>query len=476
MDDLLREWHHVRGLSLSAIALIWTSVLGNDIALSWLEYLAERYGVAVRAHDNALVETTIAAGAAIASADSAEPFSGIGGGIIAQRIVNLWQYNRSWSRVLSRLFQQDNRVTLSWLQSFVVQHGAAFVNLVKASDLRLLFANDGSVVIEALPQEVSEPAQLAVRQKRKRTTRSSAQLARSSDRPKSDRTPGLRDEDRSLVVYFREVGKTHLIDTAEEVRLAQRIRKGDQCAYEKLVNANLRFVTSVAKQYQNQGVSLGDLINEGNIGLMKAAKRFDETRGFKFISYAVWWIRQAILQALAENSRIVRLPLNRSGKLYKIRKTSDRLTQVLGREPTPDEIAIELALSEDEVDYTMSIADTHLSLDMPLSDELGSDNLIDRIEDTSSVSADHSFMTKSLRAEIEKALDTLTARQADVVTLYFGLNHEHPMTLEEIGAQFSLTRERVRQIKELAIRRLRHASRSRSLRSYLDTFEQGGNH
>lgn len=276
-----------------------------------------------------------------------------------------------------------------------------------------------------------------------------------------------RDEDRSLDLYLREIGETPLITADEEVRLARKIKQGDKRALEKLTKANLRFVVSVAKQYQNQGLSLADLINEGNIGLIKAAKRFDETRGFKFISYAVWWIRQAILQALAEQSRIVRLPLNRVGTLHKIGKISARLEQDLGREPSPEEIAKELELSEGEVSDTLKISNSHLSLDAPFS--VSEDNsLIDILEDEFQPSPDESLLQNSLRIEIEKALDSLTAREAEVITLYFGLQGEKALTLEEIGARFSLTRERVRQIKEKAIRRLRHASRSRSLRAYLN--------
>jgi RNA polymerase primary sigma factor len=277
----------------------------------------------------------------------------------------------------------------------------------------------------------------------------------------------FRDEDRSLDLYLREIGETPLINAGEEVELAKRIRQGDQKALEKLTKANLRFVVSVAKQYQNQGLSLADLINEGNIGLIKAAKRFDETRGFKFISYAVWWIRQAILQSLAEQSRIVRLPLNRVGTLHKIGKVSSSLQQEYGREPSPNEIAKELSLTEGEVSDTLKISNSHLSLDAPFS--VSEDNsLIDILEDEEQPSPDESLLSDSLRVEIEKALDTLTPREAEVINLYFGLNHEKPLTLEEIGARFSLTRERVRQIKEKAIRRLRHASRSKSLRAYLN--------
>lgn len=276
-----------------------------------------------------------------------------------------------------------------------------------------------------------------------------------------------RDEDRSLDLYLREIGETPLITADEEVRLARKIKQGDKKALEKLTKANLRFVVSVAKQYQNQGLSLADLINEGNIGLIKAAKRFDETRGFKFISYAVWWIRQAILQALAEQSRIVRLPLNRVGTLHKIGKASSRLEQGLGRIPSPNEIAKELELTENEVADTLKISNSHLSLDAPFS--VSEDNsLIDVLEDEFQPSPDEALLSDSLRLEIEKALDTLTPREAEVINLYFGLHQEKALTLEEIGARFSLTRERVRQIKEKAIRRLRHASRSRSLRAYLN--------
>ncbi|MCJ7508945.1 MAG: sigma-70 family RNA polymerase sigma factor [candidate division Zixibacteria bacterium] len=275
-----------------------------------------------------------------------------------------------------------------------------------------------------------------------------------------------RDQDRSLDLYLREIGQTPLINAGEEVELAKRIRKGDQAALDKLTRANLRFVVSVAKQYQNQGLSLADLINEGNIGLIKAAKRFDETRGFKFISYAVWWIRQAILQALAEQSRIVRLPLNRVGTLHKIGKISSSLEQEFGREPSPDEIAKKLELTEMEVADTLKISNSHLSLDAPFS--VSEDNsLMDVLEDEFQPSPDEALLDESLKLEIERALDSITPREAEVINLYFGLNHEKALTLEEIGARFGLTRERVRQIKEKAIRRLRHASRSRSLRAYL---------
>ena len=258
-----------------------------------------------------------------------------------------------------------------------------------------------------------------------------------------------------------------MITPDDEVSLAKLIRKGDQEALEKLTKANLRFVVSVAKQYQNQGLSLADLINEGNIGLIKAAKRFDETRGFKFISYAVWWIRQAILQALAEQSRIVRLPLNRVGTLHKIGKISSSLEQEFGREPSPDEIARELELTELEVSDTLKISNTHLSLDAPFS--VSEDNsLIDVLEDEMQPPPDENLLDDSLKIEISRALNSLSPREAEVINLYFGLNHEKALTLEEIGARFGLTRERVRQIKEKAIKRLRHTSRSKSLRAYLN--------
>lgn len=237
-----------------------------------------------------------------------------------------------------------------------------------------------------------------------------------------------RDEDRSLDLYLREIGSTPLISAQEEVKLARRIRQGDKRALEKLTKANLRFVVSVAKNYQNQGLSLADLINEGNIGLIKAAKRFDETRGFKFISYAVWWIRQAILQALAEQSRIVRLPLNRVGTLHKIGKVSSSLEQTYGRNPSPDEIAKELELSESEVADTLKISNSHLSLDQPFS--VSEDNsLIDILEDEFQPGPDEALLDMSLRVEIEKALDTLTPREAEVINLYFGLNSEKALTL-----------------------------------------------
>jgi len=273
-------------------------------------------------------------------------------------------------------------------------------------------------------------------------------------------------ESQSLDKYLQEIGKVDLLTPDEEVDLAKRIRDGDQIALEKLTKANLRFVVSVAKQYQNQGLSLGDLINEGNLGLIKAAQRFDETRGFKFISYAVWWIRQSILQALAEQSRIVRLPLNRVGSLNKISKTFSELEQKFEREPSPEELADVLEVTTNEVVDTLKISGRHVSMDAPFVQ--GEDNtLLDVLENDGEVTPDSGLMNDSLRREVQRALSTLTQREADVIALYFGLNGEHPMTLEEIGERFDLTRERVRQIKEKAIRRLRHTSRSKALKPYL---------
>ncbi|WP_439481528.1 sigma-70 family RNA polymerase sigma factor [Cyclobacterium plantarum] len=273
-------------------------------------------------------------------------------------------------------------------------------------------------------------------------------------------------ESQSLDKYLQEIGKVDLLTADEEVVLAKRIRESDQLALEKLTKANLRFVVSVAKQYQNQGLSLGDLINEGNLGLIKAAQRFDETRGFKFISYAVWWIRQSILQALAEQSRIVRLPLNRVGSLNKISKTFSELEQKFEREPSPEELAEVLEVTAGEVVDTMKISGRHVSMDAPFVQ--GEENsLLDVLENDGEIKPDDGLMNDSLRKEVQRALSTLTQREADVITLYFGLNGEHAMTLEEIGEKFNLTRERVRQIKEKAIRRLRHTSRSKTLKPYL---------
>ena len=275
-------------------------------------------------------------------------------------------------------------------------------------------------------------------------------------------------ETASLDKYLQEIGKVELLKPEEEVDLARRIKEGDRVALERLTKANLRFVVSVAKQYQNQGLTLGDLINEGNLGLIKAAQRFDETRGFKFISYAVWWIRQSILQALAEQSRIVRLPLNKIGFINKINKTFSQLEQDFEREPTNEEISKVLQISQDDIRDTMRSSGRHISMDAPLLQ--GEDgNLLDLIPGEDELSPETSLMTESLRREIERALGTLTPREADVVRLYYGLAEGPAMTLEEIGERFELTRERVRQIKEKAIRRLKHTSRSKILKSYLGT-------
>ena len=273
-------------------------------------------------------------------------------------------------------------------------------------------------------------------------------------------------ETASLDKYLQEIGKVDLITADEEVELAQRIKAGDQIALEKLTKANLRFVVSVAKQYQNQGLTLPDLINEGNLGLIKAAQRFDETRGFKFISYAVWWIRQSILQALAEQSRIVRLPLNKIGSINKINKTYAFLEQSHERPPSAEEIAKELDMTINDVKESMKNSGRHVSMDAPLVEGEDS-NLYDVLRSGESPNPDRDLLHESLRTEIERALETLTPREADVIRLYFGLGNQHPMTLEEIGETFDLTRERVRQIKEKAIRSLKHTSRSKILKTYL---------
>jgi RNA polymerase primary sigma factor len=273
-------------------------------------------------------------------------------------------------------------------------------------------------------------------------------------------------ETASLDKYLQEIGKVDLITADEEVELAQRIKAGDQRALEKLTKANLRFVVSVAKQYQNQGLTLPDLINEGNLGLIKAAQRFDETRGFKFISYAVWWIRQSILQALAEQSRIVRLPLNKIGSINKINKMFALLEQSNERPPSAEEIAKELDMTVNDVKESMKNSGRHLSMDAPLVEGEDS-NLYDVLRSGESPNPDRELIHESLQTEIERALETLTPREADVVRLYFGLSDQNPMTLEEIGETFDLTRERVRQIKEKAIRRLKHTSRSKILKTYL---------
>ena len=273
-------------------------------------------------------------------------------------------------------------------------------------------------------------------------------------------------ESQSLDKYLQEIGKVDLLTAEEEIELAIKIKEGDKKALEKLTKANLRFVVSVAKQYQNQGLSLGDLINEGNLGLIKAGKRFDETRGFKFISYAVWWIRQSILQALAEQSRIVRLPLNRVGALSKIGRAYSNLEQEFEREPSADELADELDMDVKEVTDTLKISSKHVSVDAPFAS--GEENrLLDVMKNDEQPSPDNMLLSESLKTEIARALSSLPEREAEVLRLYYGIESDHAMTLEEIGEKFNLTRERVRQIKEKAIRRLRHASKSKHLRTYL---------
>ena len=272
-------------------------------------------------------------------------------------------------------------------------------------------------------------------------------------------------ESASLDKYLQEIGREELITVEEEVELAQRIKKGDQVALEKLTRANLRFVVSVAKQYQNQGLSLPDLINEGNLGLIKAAEKFDETRGFKFISYAVWWIRQSILQALAEQSRIVRLPLNQVGSLNKINKAYSEFEQQYERRPSAEELADKLEIPTEKVTDTLRVSGRHISVDAPFVE--GEDNnLLDVLVNNDSPNADRALINESLSREIDRALSTLTERESDIVKLFFGIGCQE-MTLEEIGERFGLTRERVRQIKEKAIRRLRHTSRSKLLKTYL---------
>jgi RNA polymerase primary sigma factor len=273
-------------------------------------------------------------------------------------------------------------------------------------------------------------------------------------------------ETQSLDKYLQEIGKVDLISSDEEVNLAQRIRQGDPIALEKLTKANLRFVVSVAKQYQNYGLSLGDLINEGNLGLIKAAKRFDETRGFKFISYAVWWIRQSIMQSLAEQSRIVRLPLNRVNGLNRILKTFSVLEQKFQREPTTEELADSIGVSTEEIVQNQKLNGKHVSVDAPFQD--GEDNsLLDVLIDSAQDMPDTEMLSDSLKTEIKRALTKLTGREAEVINLYFGLDGEGPLTLEELGERFGLTRERVRQIKEKATRRMRYGSDTKSLKTYL---------
>lgn len=272
-------------------------------------------------------------------------------------------------------------------------------------------------------------------------------------------------ESQSLDKYLHEIGKVDLITAEEEVILAQKIREGDQAALERLTKTNLRFVVSVAKQYQNQGLTLGDLINEGNLGLIKAAKRFDETKGFKFISYAVWWIRQSILQAIAEQSRIVRLPLNQVGSLSKISKAFSKLEQEFEREPSPEELADTLETTVDKISDTMSNSGRHVSMDAPFVQ--GEENTLLDVLENKDPETDSMLIDESLSEEIKRSLATLTEREREIISLFFGLTSNHPLSLEEIGEKFNLTRERVRQIKDKALQRLRHTSRSKILKSYL---------
>ena len=274
-------------------------------------------------------------------------------------------------------------------------------------------------------------------------------------------------ESPSLDKYLHEIGKVQLITAEEEVALSKKIRQGDEKALGELINANLRFVVSVAKQYQNQGLSLPDLINEGNLGLIKAAQRFDETRGFKFISYAVWWIRQSILQALAEQARIVRLPLNKIGSVNKVNNTFARLEQEFQREPTPEEIGDILEMAPKDVKEALKVSNRHISMDAPLKPD-EENTLYDVLLASDSVSPDAELLDNSLKKEIERSLSTLSSREADIIKLYYGLNGEPPYSLEEIGKLFNLTRERVRQIKEKAIKRLKHTYRSRILKNFIN--------
>ncbi|MGB1102293.1 MAG: sigma-70 family RNA polymerase sigma factor [Crocinitomicaceae bacterium] len=274
-------------------------------------------------------------------------------------------------------------------------------------------------------------------------------------------------ESQSLDKYLQDIGKEELITAETEVELAKRIKQGDQEALEKLTKANLRFVVSVAKQYQNQGLTLPDLINEGNLGLIKAAQKFDETRGFKFISYAVWWIRQSILQALAEQARIVRLPLNQVGSLNKINKAFSKLEQEYERPPSAEELAEVLEVPEDKIKESMKVAGRHVSMDAPISSSEDGGTLMDVMANGDSPKADKLLMAESLQREIERSLSTLTDKEREIIRLFFGIGMNHGLTLEEIGSKFNLTRERVRQIKEKAIRRLRHTSRNKLLKAYL---------
>jgi RNA polymerase primary sigma factor len=274
-------------------------------------------------------------------------------------------------------------------------------------------------------------------------------------------------ESASLEKYLQDIGKEGMVSPQEEVELAQRIRQGDQFALDKLTRANLRFVVSVAKQYQNQGMSLPDLINEGNLGLIKAAQRFDETKGFKFISYAVWWIRQSILQAIAEQSRMVRLPLNQIGAVNKVKKALSKLEQVYQREPSPEEISEVVELSRDQIADALKVNNRPISMDAPLDNNEDSNSLLDIMENIDTPSADSHLLSESLSEDINRSLSTLSKREGEIIKMFFGIGTKHNMSLDEIGMQMSLTRERVRQIKETALRRLKHNSRNKLLKSYL---------
>jgi len=274
-------------------------------------------------------------------------------------------------------------------------------------------------------------------------------------------------ESASLEKYLQDIGKEGMVSPQEEVELAQRIRQGDQAALDKLTRANLRFVVSVAKQYQNQGMSLPDLINEGNLGLIKAAQRFDETKGFKFISYAVWWIRQSILQAIAEQSRMVRLPLNQIGAVNKVKKALSKLEQVYQREPSPEEISEVVELSRDQIADALKVSNRPISMDAPLDNNEDSNSLLDIMENIDTPSADSQLLSESLSEDINRSLSTLSKREGEIIKMFFGIGTKYNMSLDEIGMQLSLTRERVRQIKETALRRLKHNSRNKLLKAYL---------
>jgi RNA polymerase primary sigma factor len=274
-------------------------------------------------------------------------------------------------------------------------------------------------------------------------------------------------ESASLEKYLQDIGKEGMVSPQEEVELAQRIRQGDQAALDKLTRANLRFVVSVAKQYQNQGMSLPDLINEGNLGLIKAAQRFDETKGFKFISYAVWWIRQSILQAIAEQSRMVRLPLNQIGAVNKVKKALSKLEQVYQREPSPEEISEVVELSRDQIADALKVNNRPISMDAPLDNNEDSNSLLDIMENIDTPSADSQLLSESLSEDINRSLSTLSKREGEIIKMFFGIGTKYNMSLDEIGMQLSLTRERVRQIKETALRRLKHNSRNKLLKAYL---------